>query len=213
MTMTRALSTIAVLLVAACRREGTPGPVSDTGTVSVQPKRTPAPQFSSFDRAPIDSILAYAASLSFDTDRGVSDSQPLAVLKPGGATCPEGCTYGPIVTIQPEVGSAFLTDDDLKAGRVVGRFVNEDTIPYDKLNISAKSITYFVVVNTGAKEWTGYYVSSDPARGSQSRIPYPIYVDSPHRGRYTRSTARWIWQARDEGAWLTCGTRCCSTDP
>lgn len=213
MSSIRALSMLSLLLIAACRREGAPSTPADSSAMSVQPRKTPAPSFSSFDQAPIDSILAYAASLTYDSDRGVSDSQPLALYKPGGVRCPEGCTYGPIVSIQPEVGSVFLTDDELKSGRVVGRFVNEDTLSYDKLNISAKSVTYYVVVNTGAKEWTGYFISSDPARGSQSRIPHPVYVDSPHRGRYTRSTARWIWAEKDEGAWLTCGVRCCSSGP
>jgi hypothetical protein len=117
------------------------------------------------------------------------------------------------VTIQPEAGAAFLTDEELKGGRVIARFVNEDTLAYDKLNIAPKSTTYYVVVNTGEVQWTGYFVSSDPARGSLSRVPHPIYVDGPHQGRYPRSTARWIWVAEDETGWGTCGARCCKTGP
>lgn len=201
----------ASLAVTGCTRD-------NAGAKPENPGSAPRPAvaalpFSSFDRAPIDSILTYAASLPYDDDYGVSDAQALAVYKAGGKRCPEGCTYGPLISIQPEVGAAFLTDDELKSGRVVARFVNEDTLAYDKLNIGPRSTTYYVVVNSGGVQWTGYFISSDPSRGSLSRIPHPIYVDAPHKGRYPRSTGRWIWAAEDEHAWVTCGSRCCKTGP
>jgi hypothetical protein len=210
---TRALVAFMVIAVGtACRPDGR-GVPADSSAASGSTTKTPAPAFVSFDRAPIDSIIDYAQSLQYDPDIGVSDLQALAVYKPGGTRCPEGCTYGPVVAIQPQVGAAFLTDDELKVGRVIARFVNEDTLAYDKLNISPRSTTYYVVVNTGAAQWTGYFVSTDPARGSLSRVPHPVYVDQPHAGRYPRSAARWIWMAEDETAWTTCGWKCCRTSP
>lgn len=201
-----------ILTVTACPPGGRGVPADSVGATGPAVK-TPAPAFASFDRAPVDSILDYAQGLEYDTDKGVSDLQALAVYKPGGKRCPEGCTYGPVVSIQPQVGAAFLTDDELKTGRVIARFVNEDTLAYDKLNLSPGSTTYYVVVNTGGAQWTGYFISADPARGSLSRVPHPIYVDEPHGGRYTRSAARWIWLAEDESAWTTCGVQCCQTSP
>ncbi len=207
----RGLLLVATLAVTSCMRDN-PGARTES-TASPAAPAAAAPPFSSFDQAPIDSILAYASSLSYDDDYGVSDAQALAVYTAGGKRCPEGCTYGPLVSIHPEVGAAFLSEDELKAGRVVARFVNEDTVSYDKLNIGPRSTTYYVVVNTGGAQWTGYFISSDPSRGSLSRIPHPIYVDAPHKGRYPRSSARWIWAAEDEHAWVTCGAQCCKTGP
>lgn len=202
-----------LLVLAIVTTACSPGPKVASSSDSMDGKVvSPKAPFESFDRAPIDSILRYAESLKYDEDVGVTDRQALAVLKPDGKRCPEGCTYGPVASIQPQVDAAFLSLEELKAGRVIARFVNEDTLAYEKLNLSAKSTTYYVVVNTGGPQWTGYFVSADPARGSLSRVPHPIYIDAPH-DRYSRSTARWIWVAEDEQAWVSCNSHCCKTGP
>lgn len=169
--------------------------------------------FASFESAPVESIVAYASTLVYATDHGVTDMQRLSVRAPGAPPCPEGCSLGPKVTIQPQVGSLGLTPQELREGRVIGRLLNEDTLAYERFNLSAGGTTYVVVVATDSTPWTGYLVSSDPARGTLSRIPHPITVDAPHQGRYLQSTARFLWTDAGESLWWDCGAECCVMSP
>lgn len=200
---------LALAIVTACG--GDPLPSSGGGHRAALVAS--APPFESFERAPVDSIVAYAASLTYATDHGTTDEQRLAVRSPGAPPCPAGCAFGAMVTVQPQMDAVHLTLDDLKEGRVVGRLLNADTLAVDQFNLSAGGTTYLVVVAADSAPWIGYLISTDPARGSQSRIPRPISVDTPHAGRYLQSTARFLWTDAGESLWITCDGGCCTLVP
>lgn len=176
--------------------------------VDSTPRPTPAPPFD-IDKATLDEVLRYARGLEYAAHVGVSDEQALAVANRDGALCPEECRYGPLARIQPEVGAVAVPDQDFRKGRIVGRMISQGPGDYDKLNLGALDTTYVWVRETDAG-WQARFVSSSKARERASLTDRPFKPDESHPGRYTRSAARWTWQAKDEGTWFTCGTRCCS---
>lgn len=204
-----------MLAAAACQ------PTQSDGTgrqdaARTGPAPTPAPPFSSIDSASYDAIMKYARGLTYDGRTGVSDSQALAVGKPGvpAPKCPQDCVYGPVAAIHPEVGALGLSEADLKVGRVIGRIINRDTIPYEKFNLGSQDTVY--VWADAAAGPRARFISSNPKRFDMSRKDIRMTIEGPHEPaqRYAQSAARFIWSEKDEQAWFTCQTfGCCRLDP
>ncbi|HEV8264010.1 MAG TPA: hypothetical protein VGQ06_03595 [Gemmatimonadales bacterium] len=114
------------------------GAVVLTVAACAPPPHTPAPPSlvtnaeSSSQRA---AVLAYAATLQFDTlTHGASDMQPLT-LKNSSAVPPKD-TVGPVGTIYPEVNTHRNSQADLAGvGRIVARIYT--TGPYPRLGLPA----------------------------------------------------------------------------
>jgi len=83
---------------------------------------TPPASFPALVEAPRDSISAYAASLQFDPV-GAAE-QPLPIWDATG-----NVVRTVNVRIEPERGVANLTEDQLRAGRIIARFIAEAEYP------------------------------------------------------------------------------------
>jgi len=99
-------------------------------------KHTPAPPAlvtNAFARDQRAAVLAYAATLEFDSiTHGAGDRQPLTL--PDSNAVPRKDTLGPIGTIFPERNTHHNSIDDLRGvGRIVARI--ETTGPYPKLGL------------------------------------------------------------------------------
>lgn len=80
--------------------------------------------FTSVMETPHDGIIGYATSLQFDTALAAGDEQPLPVWDKSGNV------VGTVnVRVEPERGAANLTDEELRAGRIIGRFIAEAEYP------------------------------------------------------------------------------------
>lgn len=181
------------------------------------PAPTPPPPFASIDSVSRDEFLKYARTLTYDGRTGVSDSQALAVARPDRPTpkCPADCVYGPVASVHPEVGAIGLTDADLRVGRVIGRVVNADTLPYEKFNLGPRDTVYVWVDQANGS--AARLISTDAARFEASRKKVVrMTIEGPHEPsqRYAQSTARFLWAAEDEQLWISCSTgSCCRLHP
>lgn len=201
------LAVLALLLGAGCKAPPPPPPQNGIQ----EPRPTPAPDFSDIDKAGLDQILDYARKLEFDPEAGNGDRQALAVAIRDKGICPEECKYGPVARIEPEIGSVAIAEEDLRKGRIISRIVSEGPGDYRKLNLSGKDTTWVWVFATDSG-WRARFISTNKEREPESRRNRSLKIDeAEHKGRYTRSVARWVWQTRDEAAWTTCGNRCCTS--
>lgn len=233
-TRTGALSAVAVTLaalgviVAGCAggqpaRDGTQG--GPENPQSHIPRPTPAPGSVSggfhgtIDTASPQQRLAYAHALKFDTTDRATDTQRLMVVDSNGTH------YGPLVTIQPEVGTVALVPAGLVRGRIVARMVNHSDTAYPELAIPAHDTAYYWIDKKGARgQWRAVYFARTapgklvrrangdtswvPARGGRRPVRDSVAVhvnpDSMFRAR-----AKWLWSEVDEGTWTTCKVNGC----
>lgn len=170
------------------------------------PRATPPPRFKDpIEKVSREQLLRYARSLVFDTLAGVGDQQRLML-----GSCPDNCRYGPLVEIQPEIGAATLDIKALASGRIVGRFVNKSSTPYDKLAIPPSQES-FVWVDSIGETWRAYIIPTD------SKLPVTLRslgLERHGKPRWYQSLARWKWREDDEAAWITCTIDgCCKIDP
>jgi hypothetical protein len=101
------------------------------------------------------------------------------VLEVAGCS-PAPCTVGPLVRIDPEIGSYRVNRAGIKGGRILARLVNLDsaTMDYPKLNLHARGTTYWWVDSAGPGGYRSLFISSDTTdtlvRGDTLNIhPYP----------------------------------------
>src|SRR5438128_3528875 len=93
-----------------------------------------APYASPTPRAGVDSLsdselVRYIGSLRFDSNIYAGDRQRLLVGR-YVADSPALARYGPLVTIQPAEGENRFTARALMQGRIVARFINQETDSY-----------------------------------------------------------------------------------
>ncbi len=154
-------------------------------------------------------LAGYVAKLEFDTSHAVSDEQRLMVLDRGSMR------HGVLARVEPEVGAAVLTRENVKEGRIIARIVirSRDKITrstaYATLGIEDSVSFLFVhqypAVDGKPGEWEAVMIGSS----SKSKVYLDLEVqDHPRRYPYL-SIARWIWSHNDEHLWGTCGPDCC----
>ncbi len=220
--------TLLGVLVAGCAEEPPARDATPGGNMpSHAPRPTPAPGsvpggfHGTIDTASPQQRLAYAHALTFDTTDRATDTQRLMVVDSNGTR-----HYGPLVTIQPEIGTVGLTQADLVRGRIVARMVNYSDTAYPKLAIPANDTAYYWIDNKGAHgQWRAVYFARtapgklvDRTNGDSSAVPkgggghrwlrdsVAVHVnpDSMFRAR-----AKWLWSEEDEGTWATCKMNGC----
>lgn len=168
----------AALTVAACAPH-TPAP--------------PAPVTNAASPGQRAAVLAYAATLRFDTlTHGAGDMQPLT-LKDARAIPPKD-TVGPVGTIYPEVNTHHNSQADLAGvGRIVARIYS--TGPYPRLGLAA-GWSYFWVDSLAM-------ITPDSGVGRALLIPadttQPIsvralkYTRDPAGAHERQAMARWSY--------------------
>jgi hypothetical protein len=200
------LIVMATLEAAACRYGGTPGPAFA------------AP----YDSVPADTLLAYIRTLQFDDREWAGDKQRLMV-----GTCPNSCSHGPLVRIEPERRAHRNERADLEnsQGRIIARMINYDaTLSYPKYNLGPSDTVYWVVSRVGSPtreraKGTAMYIS---VQGLKGRKKPPITYDSAvveSHNEYSRThdygyypgvaLAQWIWNDSDETKWGSCNQGAC----
>ena len=205
--MVRLSSVTGVLLLSLVATSGCGGQQPQEPVRPKPPRATPPPPFrDAIEKIPRKAILEYARRLDFDSARTVGDQQRLMIGK-----CPDSCRYGPLVEVHAEIGAAALDVKGLEQGRIVGRFVNRSSEPYEKLAIPPNQESYVWVDYLGGT-WRAYVIPSD------ERLPITrrtARVDEYHKDtRWAQSAARWKWHEDDETAWFTCTVAgCCKIDP
>jgi hypothetical protein len=117
-------------------------------------------------------LLAYAATLTFDTSHGSGDEQPLPWVDDSGRL-----VAMPNVRVESEIGAALLTRRQLAQGRIIARYIAEG--PYPPLGI-APGINYVWVDSTG-DGFREQVVSEDAANPIVTR-PLRIVPHSPLAG-------------------------------
>jgi hypothetical protein len=150
-------------------------------------------------------LQAYFQGLRFDTSEGAQDMQRLL------RWYPDSLRYGPLASIQPEVGNYQNRPEAMEEGRVLARIINHDSSSYPKLGLRPHSITYWwVKLDYRHKAGSAYFVSTDPRTGViLARTPVTVRF-TPHADyRYRQPVARWLWRERDEMPWAPCPGGCC----
>jgi hypothetical protein len=188
----------------------------------------PAPFTGRADVVPVEEVLGYAATLSFDTLTGLSDQQYLRLPA-------ESTAYEPLAVIMPEVGAFRLSMSEAEQGRVVAKIIS--TGSYEHLGIERGSNYLWI---GGAPDSVIGIMISESLRTTKV---FPMF-GHPTMGRgghattggvhpadaYSQGSARWwewvdtIWVEtggrtpkivlRSE-VWLTCAQYgcCCSNKP
>lgn len=196
------------MALAACIGEEVPNGVVSEAVV----RPTPDPGWRDRDAiAGLSSaaLAEYVAKLEFDTSHAVSDEQRLMVLER------DSMRHGVLARVEPEVGSAGLTRQNVKEGRIIARIVVRSrdkktrSTAYPTLGI-VDSVSYLYVhqypsVDGKPGEWEAVMMGTS----SKSKVYLDLDVqDHPRRYPYL-SIARWIWSQNDEHFWGTCGPDCC----
>ena len=171
------------------------------------PRVTPQPAFSTdVDSTSRSAILAYADTLTFTDSFATGETRRLM-----RGTCPGGCSYGPLVRLEPETGTVALDSSALWQGRIIARLVNLSVGPgdsYPKFNLPPGGTSYWWV--DGRKgTWRSLFISRDTMRAF---VPdsFVHHVDVNHY-RWNVSVAKYIWTEADEQLWVACSQSCCKT--
>jgi hypothetical protein len=148
----------------------------------------------------------YLRSLTFDTNYAFGDKQRLMV-----GTYPNS-HYGPLVTIQPEEGNYRLTQDDLRHGRIIARFINHSDEPYPKLGLAPHSVTYWwAQLGSDSTTNRSVMISTDSTGLIVSKTQTALHYEPHLHQKYHAGVARWFWIDADEQGWSGCGSACCKT--
>jgi hypothetical protein len=184
---------IGLTLVFACR-PGEPEP--------------PAPPFEGQPIEQVDRevVLQYARQLPYVPISG--DSQRLML-----GTCPANCRYGPLAHIDPVRGAYAHDSAEQRAGRLLARVINVDTIPYPKLNLGPRDTVYWWVDGARGRQ-RSLLISTrrdvPPLELGFRREPHPELTKDFH---WRQAVARFLWRDRDEQLWVACSyAECCRTD-
>jgi hypothetical protein len=138
------------------------------------PRPTPAPPFGGVDAATDSAVVAYGATLTFDTTAANGD---LATAPGGGAT--------DTLRIAPEIGVGELTHAQLVAGRITGRVVA--TAAYAAIGI--QSGTNYIWTDSSGNGWRDIFFT-DKVRSPQETtvfVSHDFARDSAARARFLYS--------------------------
>jgi hypothetical protein len=171
---------------------------------STTPAKSPAPNFNPEKVLTVDlrTIRAYASALHFDSVLGAADSQLVDFTFPQGQVTSTGSPS----RIEPEMGAAYLTRDQLADGRIVAR-VRSQTV------FAAQGIgpwwSYLWVDQRGpGRSWRSVLI---PSEGLPTRVVSGLLLHQ-HPGGYPptcpegRSCARFT----SDGPCYVCGNRWCT---
>jgi len=135
------------------------------------------------------------------------------------ACSPAPCTVGPLVRIDPEIGSYKVGRAAIKGGRIIARIVNLDStsMDYPKLNLHTRGTTYWWVDSAGPGGYRSVLISSDTGDTLVKRVlnihPYPD-SGSGYSHKWRQALSRFLWVPDDEELWTACDTKyCCKTSP
>jgi hypothetical protein len=198
------------------------------------PRATPPPGFS-IDTVSPSVVLAYAQRLEFDSTPGAADEQRLVTdpqcdstkaLKASQARAAHigaavrkvlsdstlqllmGCTVGPRVRIDPEIGAYRIGEAGVQEGRIIARMVNLEPIAYPKLNLQPRGTTYWWV----DRKTRSYYVSADTTIAMVRDTL--VYHKEPEYVRWRQAIARFLVVDKDDKTWTACDSLyCCNTSP
>lgn len=204
-----------------------------------EPRATPKPGFDHFDSASRSAVLAYVAdSLHFDSTPGASDEQRLLTdtlcdssralsashareQAPSSAAATRrlsdstllflsGCTVGPRVRIDPEIGAYRIGKAGIREGRIIARMVNLDPIAYPKLNLQARGTTYWWVDSAGPGGYRSVYVPADTTVATMGAA-LNVHDEGPNV-RWRQALARFLVVDKDDEVWTACDPNyCCNT--
>lgn len=160
------------------------------------------------EEVPRAEFIAYARGLTYDTADGTGDEQRLAV--PDTIVRPPDTLFyrhGPLVRIEPAVGTHRLSLDSLAAGRVIARLVNRsDDEGHPELALGAADTTYWWVDSVQTGRWRSVLVSTD----TSILLVTDTLTFTEHDEPWPLSFARFRWANSPEGLWMTCPNgRCC----
>lgn len=128
------------------------------------------------------------------------------------------CVPGPYVQIIPRRN--VHTNQDLGAGRVIGKLVNrEPNFPYTKLALHQGSpeVYWWVGRRPGGTDTISVYVPSDwnatskPAKWRSATVMLTDPNDPNFRHR--QSSTRFVWNDQDDETWGTCVQNGCCQPP
>jgi hypothetical protein len=179
-------------------------------------------------------VLAYAQSLEFDATLGAADEQRLVtdplcdstkalrasqaraerlgaaarkVLPDSTLQLLMGCTVGPRVRIEPEIGAYRIGEAGIREGRIIARMVNLEPIAYPKLNLQPSGTTYWWV--------DGYRSVYVPADSTVATVLDTLVLHPEGANvRWRQAIARFLVVDNDDKTWTACDSLyCCNTSP
>lgn len=174
---TQARIAILALIVAACESPHTPAPPAPVTNPATDSQRA--------------AVLAYAATLQFDTiTHGASDIQPLT-LKDSVAGKD---TVGPVGTIYPEVNTHRNSQADLAGvGRIVARI--HSTGAYPRLGLAAGWSYYWVdsltMITPDSGVGRAIFIPADSSQPVSIRVLK--YTRDPGGAPQRQAMARWSY--------------------
>jgi hypothetical protein len=195
---------VACIAAVACRSKDGPVKTPDSGDAT-QATHSMAPQPGKDcpkGAPPSDTIQLNACleGIEFDTVPALGDEQRLMIpIK----------RYGPLAKIEPVINSHEYSKDELREGRIIGRFFARDGEKgYPKLGIVAGQVTnWWVQLDETGRGGRSVYITMNKA-GVLSQKEDALHVQE-HPGRFKQAVARWVWYENDEKGQGTCGQACC----
>ena len=170
-------------------------------------------------RAILDSAAAGSpkgGSNKWDSKHDRMDSRRLMQGECGPES--KSCVPGPFVQIIPRKN--VHTNQDLGRGRLVGKLVNlEPNFPYTKLALykDTKEAYWWVGPRPGGTDTISVYVPSDWDATSKPAKWRSVTVMLTDPGnptfKHTQSSARFVWNDKDDETWATCVRNGCCQPP
>jgi hypothetical protein len=127
-------------------------------------------------------------------------------VRQADSTLLTACTVGPRVRVEPESGAYLVGQAGLRAGRIIARLVNLDSIPYPKLNLQPLGTTYWWVDSAGPGGYRSAYVPAD------TTIPITwdtLVFHTEEHARWWQSVARFAVVEKDDKLWTACDSLGC----
>ncbi len=173
---------------------------------SAEPAKTRAPRFNPEEVLTIDlgTIQAYASALHFDSVLGAADSQLVDFRFDQGHV---NQRTGSPSRIEPELGAAYLTQNELADGRIVAR-VRSHTV-YDRQGIGPWWSYLWVDQRGPGKSWRSVLIPSEALRTRvistvqlhEHQLGYP--TNCPQGASCARFTSKGPCYACGQSGWCT----------
>lgn len=138
---------------------------------------------------------------------GWNDEQRLAVRGTSGLR------YGPLARIIPHDTLEQMTDATFEGVWVLVARIQARG-PYEKLGLGATSYapdgedtstnSVWICRQLSDGQWYARIIRPD------NRVSYLRAIRDQHPGARVPGAARWVWREDDEGAWMMCGSGCCT---
>ncbi len=154
------------------------------------------------DRDSRQDVVAFARTAPYAGELGFGDEQTLRSRQDTVSG------DGPFVRIEPVTAAHRYNRDELAAGRLIGRLINFDSVPYPRLGLGAHDTTYWWVDSSANGRWRALFLSTDPAI---QPVTMPVRVEPSTT--WWQPVARWVAVGGVDAVWATCGAdTICRTD-